>query len=113
MGFCGIFSAEHYLDSTTLATAQKTGERWCEAELYRLQGELTLQKSGVRSPGSEAQEGSTFKIRGLKSEPANSQPPTPHSKEEAEECFLKAIDIARQQQAKSWELRATTSLARV
>ena len=28
-------------------------------------------------------------------------------------CFLKAIDIARQQQAKSWELRATTSLARL
>lgn len=32
---------------------------------------------------------------------------------EAEECFLKAIDIARQQQAKSWELRAATSLARL
>ncbi len=32
---------------------------------------------------------------------------------EAEECFLKAIDIARQQQAKSWGLRASTSLARL
>jgi adenylate cyclase len=31
---------------------------------------------------------------------------------EAEECFLKAIEIARQQ-AKSLELRATTSLARL
>jgi len=33
--------------------------------------------------------------------------------EEAEECFHKAIDIARRQQAKSWELRAATSLARL
>ena len=36
-----------------------------------------------------------------------------HRSEEAEECFLKAINIARQQQAKSLELRATTSLARL
>jgi adenylate cyclase len=33
--------------------------------------------------------------------------------QEAEECFLKAIDIARKQQAKSLELRATVSLARL
>jgi len=32
---------------------------------------------------------------------------------EAEECFLKAIDVARQQSAKSWELHATMSLARL
>jgi predicted ATPase/DNA-binding SARP family transcriptional activator len=32
---------------------------------------------------------------------------------QAEACFLKAIEIARQQQAKSWELRATTSLAQL
>ena len=32
---------------------------------------------------------------------------------EAETCFHQAIDIARCQQAKSWELRATTSLARL
>ena len=30
-----------------------------------------------------------------------------------ERCFLKAIDIARQQQAKALELRATMSLARL
>ena len=33
--------------------------------------------------------------------------------EEAEACFLKAIEIARRQQAKSLELRATMSLARL
>ena len=33
--------------------------------------------------------------------------------EEAQACFQKAIDIAREQEAKSWELRAATSLARL
>jgi predicted ATPase len=31
----------------------------------------------------------------------------------AEECYRKAIDVARGQDAKSWELRATMSLARL
>ena len=33
--------------------------------------------------------------------------------EEAEECFLQAIAVAQEQHAKSWELRASTSLARL
>ena len=32
---------------------------------------------------------------------------------DAEKCFRTAINIARKQHAKSWELRATTSLARL
>jgi predicted ATPase len=32
---------------------------------------------------------------------------------EAESCFQQAISIAQNQQAKSWELRASTSLARL
>jgi len=32
---------------------------------------------------------------------------------EAEECFLKAIEIAKKQRAKMWELRASVSLARL
>jgi predicted ATPase len=32
---------------------------------------------------------------------------------QAEACFHQALDVARQQQARSWELRATTSLARL
>lgn len=32
---------------------------------------------------------------------------------EAESCFSQALDIARRQQAKSWELRAAMSLSRL
>ena len=79
-----------------LATADKTGERYYEAELYRLKGTLTLQ-SEVRGPASGV---------------PNTQHPTPNT-QEAEACFLKAIEIARRQQAKSLELRAAVSLARL
>ena len=37
----------------------------------------------------------------------------PTGESEAEACFLKAIEIAQSQKAKSWELRAATSLARL
>jgi predicted ATPase len=43
----------------------------------------------------------------------NSQSQTPNPQIEAEACFLKAIEIARSQQAKSLELRAVTSLSRL
>jgi predicted ATPase len=74
-----------------LAHAHPTEERFYEAELHRLQGELLLQ-SGVRAP----------KSRGS----------TPHV-EEAEACFHQALESARGQQAKSLELRAAMSLARL
>jgi predicted ATPase len=32
---------------------------------------------------------------------------------QAETCFHQALDLARRQQARSWELRAATSLARL
>jgi adenylate cyclase len=43
------------------------------------------------------------------------RPPIPNSQAEAEAeaCFRKAIEIARQQSARSRELRATVSLARL
>ena len=63
-----------------------TEEHYAEAELYRLRGELTLQ-AAAESDGV----------------------PTG----EAEACFHRALDIARQQAAKTWELRAAMSLARL
>ena len=78
-----------------LEVTNKTAERWWETELYRLRGELTLQKLSVVSSQLSA--------------------PSPHSEmeREAEDCFLKAIDISRKQQAKSLELRAVMSLVRL
>jgi len=70
-----------------LTIVNKTGERFWEAELYRLKGELTLQ--------CEVQ-GSQFKVQ-----------------DEAAECFRGAIEIAQRQSAKSLELRAVMSLSRL
>jgi predicted ATPase len=81
-----------------LTVVDTSGERFYEAELYRLRGELTLKKSGVRSPEPEV---------------PNTQHLTPSTPEEAEEYFHKAIEIACKQQAKSLELRAVMSLARL
>ena len=39
--------------------------------------------------------------------------PAPSAQREVEACFQKAIEIAKAQSAKSWELRAATSLARL
>jgi serine/threonine protein kinase/predicted ATPase len=64
-----------------LALADKNDERWTEAELHRLKGELLLAE-----PGDDAG---------------------------AEACFRQALAIARRQQSKAWELRATLSLARL
>jgi predicted ATPase len=57
-------------------------ERWCEAEINRIAGEIAL--------------------KSLTSDP-----------EKAEAYFNRALDVARQQQAKSWELRAAMSMARL
>jgi len=70
-----------------LDAAHKTGEHYNDAELYRLRGELSLQR-GVTTSGSRVED-------------------------EAEAYFRRAIEIARHQIAKSPELRATTSLAQL
>jgi predicted ATPase len=65
-----------------LALVHSTQERWWEAELHRLKGELLLQQF-------------------------------PDNAAEAESYFHQAISIAQNQSAKSWELRAATSLAKL
>ena len=69
---------------STLAEAliqvEQAGEHYCEAEIYRVKGELLL------AQGDEAG---------------------------AEASLHTAVEVARRQQAKSWELRASTSLARL
>jgi predicted ATPase len=70
--------------SEAQAAIQSSGERWCEAELQRLKGELILL-----------------------------QPDTLNSRaiEEAEACFRRALATAHAQNAKSLELRAAISLS--
>ena len=89
-----------------LTAVNQTENRVREAEIYRLKGKLTLQKQWKGKSGKS-------KDTGGKSKVSNPQSLTPNPQAEAEACFLKAIEVARKQQAKSWELRATTSLARL
>jgi class 3 adenylate cyclase/DNA-binding winged helix-turn-helix (wHTH) protein/tetratricopeptide (TPR) repeat protein len=77
-----------------LATIHENAEQQHEAEIYRLKGQLLLQ------PASRASD------RCL---PSTSTATVA----EAEACFLQALDIARRQEAKSWELRAATNLSRL
>jgi class 3 adenylate cyclase/predicted ATPase len=65
-----------------LATVEATKERWYEAEVNRIAGEIVLQ-----TPNQVAAKAETY--------------------------FERALAIARQQQAKSWELRAAMSMARL
>jgi tetratricopeptide (TPR) repeat protein len=67
---------------TILTEALALGERWYEAEIYRLKGALLLQQHT-------------------------------DNQAEAETCFQHAVTIARAQQAKSFELRTATSLAKL
>jgi len=82
-----------------LAVVDENGERLYEAELYRLRGQLTLQLAQLAH-------GSEHPI-------ARKILDASQAEVEAESCFLRAIEIARRQSAKSWQLRATTSLARL
>jgi class 3 adenylate cyclase/predicted ATPase len=61
---------------------ERTKERWCDAEVRRVAGEIVL-----KSPQPDAAK--------------------------AEGSFERALAIAREQQAKSWELRAAMSMARL
>ena len=65
-----------------MTAVETTKEKWCEAEVHRMAGEIAL-----KSPEPDAAK--------------------------AEAYFERALSVARAQQAKSWELRAATSLARL
>ena len=87
-----------------LAAVDTGGERFYAAELYRLKGELMLQSCPLVP---------THPNR--KPRPGLRKPHHGHLTDleaEAEICFQQALAVARRQQAKSLELRATISLAR-
>jgi tetratricopeptide (TPR) repeat protein len=63
-----------------LRQVEATDERWCEADIYRVRGEIARRCGDLRT---------------------------------AEAHLSEAIAIARRQEARHWELRASTSLARL
>jgi predicted ATPase len=66
-----------------LSQSRRTDELWCMPELLRIKGELALQ---AFADGASAL---------------------------AEECFLQSLDLARRQEALSWQLRTAISFARL
>jgi predicted ATPase len=66
-----------------LARSERIEERWCVAELLRIKGELVLRDGA------------------------------PQAATAAEDHFLQSLEWARRQGALSWELRTSTSLARL
>jgi predicted ATPase len=91
------------LFETVLAEAEaEAGE--IEAALARIDHAVAL----TERTGQRWNEADTIRVRGeffLKREPANTAP--------AEDAFLTAITIAQQQKARSFELRAALSLAKL
>jgi len=77
----GRFEEAHGALNEALVLAERNDERFQEAELQRLKGELLLEQSDDQA--------------------------------QAEQCFSSAIALARKQGSRAWELRATTSLARL
>jgi predicted ATPase len=97
-----------------LAVADDTGVRFYEAELYRLKGQLTLQQfPGACEQVSEHSRVGMAHHDGPAAEAETVGGAHPPGEEEAEACFLRAVDIARTQQAKTLQLRAAISLARL
>jgi predicted ATPase len=73
-------ASKSIIEATT--TLEKARERWCEAEVNRVAGEIALLSINPNAAKAEA-------------------------------YFERALTIAHQQQAKSWELRAAMSMARL
>jgi predicted ATPase len=82
-GRAGLAEAGQSAIAEALAFAEDSGERWWEADLYRLKGELLLAAQSTQN------------------------------RAEAEARFHRALEIAQGQSAKAFELRAATSLARL
>jgi predicted ATPase len=70
-----------------LTEVQRGGEQYYEAELYRIKGELILKRADDKN--------------------------RKEVEKEAEECFNQSLKVAREQMAKSFELRTSVSLCRL
>src|SRR5262245_66658024 len=82
LGKTGHFDEAFRALNEAVELVERTGDRFDEAEVHRLKGELLLTHNASDAAS-------------------------------AEQCFRTAIETSRNQHAKSWELRTTTSLARL
>jgi predicted ATPase/DNA-binding winged helix-turn-helix (wHTH) protein len=83
LGRVGAISSGHATVDDALMRSERDEERWYMAEFIRIKGELLRLED------------------------------TPRAMREAEEQFRRSLDCARQQEALSWELRTSISLARL
>jgi tetratricopeptide (TPR) repeat protein len=93
----------------------QAGVFWA-AEVYRIKGELLFQqsKTSLEQVQDKPKIRQNKPLTGIKkSKDPNSRLLNPQFQTEAEACFLQAREIARQQEAKSLELRAAMSLSRL
>jgi predicted ATPase len=68
--------------SEAIAAVKSSKDKWCEADINRIAGEIALMSPELDAARAEA-------------------------------CFERALAVARNQQAKSWELRSAMSMARL
>ncbi|HMV46826.1 MAG TPA: AAA family ATPase [Blastocatellia bacterium] len=80
-GFAGRAADGLEAIAEAMTAAERSGERYFEAELWRIKGDLLLQAGA--------------------------------SNDQTESCYQESIAVARRQEASSWELRASISLARL
>jgi predicted ATPase/DNA-binding winged helix-turn-helix (wHTH) protein len=83
LGRVGAISSGHATIDEALMRSEQQGERWYIAEFLRIKGELLQLED------------------------------TPGARQQAEEHFRRSLDCARRQEAPSWELRTSLSLARL
>jgi predicted ATPase len=76
-----------------LTGAEHTGEIYAIADLHRIKGELLLKR--------------------VEAKPSAADAPRLTALSEARACFADALAIAKQQEARSWELRAALSMLRL
>jgi DNA-binding winged helix-turn-helix (wHTH) protein/predicted ATPase len=107
-GRTGQIDAGLHVLAEAFAAVHRTGERYCEAVLYRLRGEFLLRQA---APGAAPTAPAATALLAAREQggATDGQP----LRIEAETCLCRALDVARHQQAKSLELRAAMSLSRL
>jgi hypothetical protein len=83
LGDCGQVAFGLRTVGEALEQAIRNDERWCIPELLRIKGDLVLLESASDASGR------------------------------AEDCFQQSLDLARRQEALSWELRTAISFCRL